>query len=250
VTAPGGKGQRARDAKLRVEASWPPPRTPSGRHRPVRCRLRQVHPRRTPKAMRGPASLGHAAGPYGRVRDQGETVMGTLIRRASDLHMSATFPGRPEEVCRVRAVLRPILEGCPAADEALLCASELATNALLHSDTREAGGTFTVRAEIRPRECVTIEVEDGGGCWAQPVPHPARGRGLDIVRSLTDDWGVRDIGKRRVVWARFGWSAGLRCPDMPACTPGGRIHAAVAAGRAAGSVWSWADRPRSTALRP
>jgi anti-sigma regulatory factor (Ser/Thr protein kinase) len=97
-------------------------------------------------------------------------------------------------------VLRPILQGCPGAYEALLCASELATNALLHSDTREAGGTFTVRAEIRPGTSVTIEVEDCGGCWAEPRPHPAHGRGLGIVQQLTDDWGVRDNGKRRVVW--------------------------------------------------
>lgn len=142
-----------------------------------------------------------------------EPVMGTLVHPASGLRVSATFPGRPEEVRRVREMLQPLLQGCPAADEAVLCASELATNALLHSETREAGGTFTVRAEIRPGESVTIEVEDDGGCWAEPRRHPSCGRGLDIVEALTDDWGVCDFGKRRVVWARLGWTVGLRTRD-------------------------------------
>jgi len=135
--------------------------------------------------------------------------MGMPVRLAPDLRLSATFPGRPEEVSRVRAMLHHMLQGCPAAHEVVLCASELATNALLHSDTREAGGTFTVRTEITSGESVTIEVEDDGGCWAEPRLHPAHGHGLDIVGALTDDWGIREIGKRRVVWARLDWSAGL-----------------------------------------
>lgn len=132
---------------------------------------------------------------------------------------AATFAGRAEEVSRLREVLRGMLEGCPAAYEVLLCASELAANAVLHSDTRKAGGTFTVRVEIRPAESVTIVVEDEGGCWAEPSPHPAHGRGLGIVGVLADDWGIRGTEKGRAVWARLGWS-----PDEAARAAGCRAR--------------------------
>jgi hypothetical protein len=126
-------------------------------------------------------------------------------------------------------MLHRMLQGCPAAHEVVLCASELATNALLHSDTREAGGTFPGRAEITSGESVTIEVEDDGGCWAEPRLHPVHGHGLDIVGALTDDWGIREIGKRRVVWARLHWSAGLSAQKRGRyAPPGGRLHAAAA----------------------
>lgn len=125
---------------------------------------------------------------------------------------AVTFPGRPQEVRRVRAVLRRILGGCPAADDVLLCASELAANAILHSDTRETGGTFTVRAEVSPADYVTVEVEDDGGRWIDRGPESSRGRGLDILRALATDWGVRSSATGRTVWARFGWHA---CESWP-----------------------------------
>ena len=44
-----------------------------------------------------------------------------------------TYPGTPEHISAVRTVLRPILRGCPMADDVILCASELAANAAIHS---------------------------------------------------------------------------------------------------------------------
>src|SRR5258708_4139434 len=73
---------------------------------------------------------------------------------------AATFPGRLEELRRMRAGLRRELNGCPVADEVILCASELAPNAVLHSDTRHRDGTFTSRARLGPCEYVLIELED------------------------------------------------------------------------------------------
>jgi hypothetical protein len=88
-----------------------------------------------------------------------------------------TYPGAPEHVRAVRADLRGLLDGCPMADDVILCASELAANAALHSNSRLPDGQFTVRAEIHPGEYVWIEVEDGGGPWIEPVPTPARATG-------------------------------------------------------------------------
>ena len=72
---------------------------------------------------------------------------------------AATYPGSPEHVRQVRAHARGLLAGCPAADEVILCLSELAANAVLHSDSRRPGGTFTVRIESCPGTYVRIEVE-------------------------------------------------------------------------------------------
>jgi anti-sigma regulatory factor (Ser/Thr protein kinase) len=118
---------------------------------------------------------------------------------------SVTYRGRPGQVGQVRANLRHILGGCPIADDVILCASELAANAAVHSDSRHPGGTFAVRVVISPGRCVQIEVEDDGGPWIGPSPDPARGRGLDIVRALAADCGSRASAHSRIVWARLDW---------------------------------------------
>ncbi len=116
-----------------------------------------------------------------------------------------TYPGSPEQISAVRAALRELLDGCPIADDAILCASELAANAALHSDSRKRGGQFTVRAEIRPGDYVWIQVEDNGGPWIEPAKEQCRGHGLDVIRALTSDWGIHGDHTGRTVWARFDW---------------------------------------------
>jgi len=116
--------------------------------------------------------------------------------------------------------MRRLLDGCPVADDVILCVSELATNAATHSDSRKSGGTFTVRTESRPGADVRIEVEDNGGPWISAAPDPSHGRGLGIVRALADDWGITTTPAGRAVWARIAWRApgrtGLAQPDEAA----------------------------------
>ena len=94
------------------------------------------------------------------------------VRPATDA--SATwihvFPARAEQVRHARRFLALALDDCPMAEEIVLCLSELASNSVLHSASREAGGCFTVRAEIHHGERVRIEVRDDGGP-ARPA-HP------------------------------------------------------------------------------
>jgi anti-sigma regulatory factor (Ser/Thr protein kinase) len=118
---------------------------------------------------------------------------------------TVTYPGTTEQVSAVRDDLRPLLRRWPMADEVVLCASELAANAVLHSRSRLPGGTFTVRARISPGDHAQIAVEDGGGPWT-PGPRDTAGHhGLDIVRALATDWGIDGNHTSRTVWARFDW---------------------------------------------
>jgi anti-sigma regulatory factor (Ser/Thr protein kinase) len=115
-----------------------------------------------------------------------------------------TFPGRADQVSQVRRDLARHLSGCPAAADAVLIASELAANAILHG--RCAGQTFTVRCQLSP-QAARIEVEDHGGPW-RPRPPGSRPHGLDIIQALTspDQWGTQATGTGgRIVWAQLTW---------------------------------------------
>jgi anti-sigma regulatory factor (Ser/Thr protein kinase) len=100
-----------------------------------------------------------------------------------------------------RAVTRH-LAGCAAANDAVLIASELAANAILHSRSR--AGHFTIRTELYP-DHVRIEAEDSGGPWRRRQPD-GRPHGLDMVEALTgpDSWGTETTTSGgRIVWARL-----------------------------------------------
>ena len=112
-------------------------------------------------------------------------------RPAGPRASASTYPGGPEHVRRVRADVRRLLDGCPVADDVILCVSELGyQRRRLHSDSRRSGGTFTVRTESRPG---AERPHRGRRRWQAldlSAPDPSHGRGLGIVRALADDWGI------------------------------------------------------------
>jgi anti-sigma regulatory factor (Ser/Thr protein kinase) len=117
---------------------------------------------------------------------------------------TGTFQGRAEEVRQVRREIADYLGRCPAADDIILIADELAANAILHTQSR--GSTFTVRCHASPGQ-VRIEVEDLGGPWRPRNPGD-RPHGLDIIEALAgpDEWGTETTGTGgRTVWARLTW---------------------------------------------
>jgi anti-sigma regulatory factor (Ser/Thr protein kinase) len=126
----------------------------------------------------------------------------TLTTRFND-----TYPALAEHIGQIRIDLRSLLGERPVADDVILCASELAANAVLHSDSGKSGGKFTIRVEVLPRQYAQIEVEDSGGEWiaANPDPDRGRGHGLDIVGALAAEWGIDGDHHARTVWARFEW---------------------------------------------
>ena len=117
---------------------------------------------------------------------------------------TGTFHGRAEEASQVRREIAAYLAGCPAADDIILIASELAANAIIHTQSR--GSTFTVRCQLTSGTA-RIEVEDLGGPWRTRQPSD-RPHGLDIIQALTgpDGWGTQPAGSGgRIVWARLSW---------------------------------------------
>ena len=120
------------------------------------------------------------------------------------LGYASTFPGRADHGSQVRREIAAYLAGCPAADDIILIADELAANAIIHTQSR--GSTFIVRCQLSTGTA-RIEIEDLGGPWRRRNPG-GRPHGLDIVQALTgpDGWGTQPTGTGgRVVWARITW---------------------------------------------
>jgi serine/threonine-protein kinase RsbW len=140
---------------------------------------------------------------------------------AETVAFSRVYLGSPVQIRAVRAALRGLLDGCPVADDAILCASEMAANAALHSDSALPGGQFTVSAELSPGDYVWIEVEDQGGLWTPAAAEPGGSHGLDIIHALATDWGIDGDYRTRTIWVRLDVP-----PDTPppAHTPAGAGH--------------------------
>jgi hypothetical protein len=136
-----------------------------------------------------------------------ETLMCEHTATSPPRTRSGVFPARLDQVREARKLIRAVLEGCPAADDAVLCVSELAANSVLHSDSAQAGGTFTVRAEVCGGDYLWIEVEDSGGPWDTHPHDDGRPHGLAIVAALASDWGIDGDDRASVVWVRFDWPA-------------------------------------------
>ena len=130
--------------------------------------------------------------------------MTTTAAAAGTRRHTGTYPAESRQVGLARAALAEWLAGCPQADEAILVASEFATNAVVHSASRH-GGAFTVRAEVC-QEYLRIEVEDAGGPWRDGLLDDGRPHGFDVVAAIAGagNWGIDGDDRGRVAWARFG----------------------------------------------
>ena len=124
--------------------------------------------------------------------------------------MSSAVGARRALVSALRALgVDPIVVG-----ESEIVISELVTNAVRHARPLPDGKirvSWSVRASV-----VEIDVTDGGG---PTTPHPAPrsvwsagGRGLRIVGSLANEWGVRENNSGSTVWASMGGPSSRHSP--------------------------------------
>jgi anti-sigma regulatory factor (Ser/Thr protein kinase) len=110
------------------------------------------------------------------------------------------LPPRAQSAKVARQFVAEVLGGwgCGALTEvAQLLVSELVTNALLHAGT-------VIEVDCRMREdAVRIGVSDrveASGARRGFATDATTGRGLVIVESLADDWGVSRTGEGKCTW--------------------------------------------------
>jgi anti-sigma regulatory factor (Ser/Thr protein kinase) len=120
---------------------------------------------------------------------------------------SLTIPGRAEEVSGARAFITRTLAATVKgqrvdSDAATLLASELITNAILHTTSGAADGTVTVVVVDVP-DGVLIEVIDDGSVGTPVVKgelFAANGHGLYLVQQLATQWGYLRDPAGTTVW--------------------------------------------------
>ena len=111
------------------------------------------------------------------------------------------FEATAETPAAVRRFLRQTLQtwGLDGFGEVTeLLTSELVTNVVLH-----VGEPMTVRAVREQPDFFRIEVTDASPAIPEiqhAGPGDVRGRGLEIVDALADDWGTRINSDGKTVW--------------------------------------------------
>jgi anti-sigma regulatory factor (Ser/Thr protein kinase) len=112
------------------------------------------------------------------------------------------------EVARARHFVRDALHGYPENTVylAMVCVSEMVTNAIKHSDTKRKGGEIVV-VVVPTRDRVRIEVLDHGSDDNTPEIieniNPAEdehGRGMLTIGLMSEAWGEYVDEARRAVW--------------------------------------------------
>ena len=147
----------------------------------------------------------HAADAVRRVRALGSSDAGETSS-AEELVGHLVLHDDPRSVGRARRFLRGFVadEHFPAdvVDTAELCLSELATNALMHSD----GGTYELRVTL-DGPLLTVAVRDRGRgtqsvaeATTDEDPLMISGRGLQLVEALADRWGSERDALGTIVW--------------------------------------------------
>ncbi|MFF4248364.1 SpoIIE family protein phosphatase [Streptomyces sp. NPDC001822] len=177
-----------------------------------------------------------------------------------------SLPGIPQASSAARRFVRAALAdwnglGLPSAgefgerltDDALTVASELVTNAVVHAGT-------TVELLIRLEDstgpeplALVLEITDHHPARSvrdgrAERPDPAEyGRGLQLVATLAESWGITYRTGLKTVWARLPGDDRFGLPDAPpageaASRPGPRPAAAPTGGRPERDDAGWAGR--------
>ena len=147
--------------------------------------------------------------------------------------------GSPESVALAREWAKEKLGAHhPAIDDVMLLVSELVTNAVLHSNSRDGGDVTIAIADCH--QFVHVDVVDEGGTTAPRVRDfelAETGRGLLMVEALSTRWAVYEDGHGRTVWFEVAYERDTgssfprqRSPaDLPALRQRTGKHAAQTA---------------------
>lgn len=114
-----------------------------------------------------------------------------------------TLPPKSTSPARARRFVDDTLTawGVEGGEDAVLLASELVTNALLHART-----SMTVRLAEQDDESIRLSVTDGSTQALQERHfsiESGTGRGLRLLTSLASEWGVEWHEGGKTVWSRI-----------------------------------------------
>src|ERR1039457_164547 len=146
----------------------------------------------------------------------------------SGLRWRRVFPGEERQLGVLRRWLASLLPDCPARDDVTSGATELGSNALVHTASGQ-GGWFTVEITWH-KSAVRVAVADCGAPAGPRVidnPEGEHGRGLLVVRELSARTGACGDERGRLVWADVPWDAG----DAEPASPQDRYEAAIRDGQ-------------------
>ncbi len=125
----------------------------------------------------------------------------------SSLIWRMTFPGMRDQPGHVRRELATVLRAHPDLDDILMVASELCTNAVVHTRSGLQDGTFSVEVVAAGGESLMLAVTDEGAPTGPRLltsaPAGTHFRGLQVVKGLSRDYGVDGDATGRRVWALF-----------------------------------------------
>ncbi|MEU4720720.1 ATP-binding protein [Nonomuraea dietziae] len=122
----------------------------------------------------------------------------------SSWRVTRVFLGSAISVLEARRFVTAFLPTWPDLDDAVLIVSELATNAVRHTNSGRPGGRFIVSLEVIG-STLGVAVQDEGGPRSPRLlplsPTEMGGRGLALVSDLSAKWGVVGDENGRTVWA-------------------------------------------------
>ena len=132
------------------------------------------------------------------------TVTGSSSLAGLNVLARLTMPGAPDQVRQARGlVVKALGDLHPRLDDAVLMTSELVTNAIVHTNSRQAGGSVIVTI-LESADGVRVEVADSGSDVTTPVVrsevYAADGHGLFLVQNLADQWGYLREESGTTVW--------------------------------------------------
>ena len=145
----------------------------------------------------------HARGSAHHDAQAGETPLTDRSGRWQRL-----FRGQESELRQLRRWLTALLPDGPARDDLISVAVELGTNAIQHTSSGQ-GGWFTVEVARRGGVARIDVTDEGAPCGPQVTDDPMSdcGRGLIIIRALSESCGVRGDARGRTVWAEVAWAS-------------------------------------------